>query len=111
MGDEAAKHAIIKILEDETRIFPKHPNATKAMKLAIQAEQYTKEVEIPPEYKQFTKLFNKEESQCFPPSRVWDYAIKLTKDTPKSLDCKVYPLNQEDDKSLQTWIDKQVAKG
>src|ERR1700744_359738 len=28
-----------------------------------------------------------------------------------ALDCKIYPLNQEDDKSLRGWIDEQLAKG
>ena len=37
--------------------------------------------------------------------------IDLVDDASKTLDCKVYPLNQEDDTTLQQWINNQVVKG
>src|ERR1700744_2589954 len=82
-----------------------------AMQLAVEAQQYTKKVEIPEQYKKFAKVFSEEESQRFLPARIWDHAIDLVKGAPEALDCKVYPLNQEDDAALQGWLDEQLAKG
>jgi len=41
--------------------------ATTSTKLAIKAQQYTKKVEVPTEYQQFTKVFSEEESKRYPP--------------------------------------------
>ena len=41
---------------------------TTSTDLAIQAEQHTKAVELPPRYREFAKVFSEEESFCFPPS-------------------------------------------
>ena len=41
--------------------------ATTSTELAIQAQQYTKKVEVPAEYQQFTKVFSEQESKRFPP--------------------------------------------
>ena len=40
---------------------------TTSTELAIKAQQYTKEVKVPVEYQQFTKVFSKQESKRFPP--------------------------------------------
>ncbi len=67
--------------------------ATTSTELAIQAQQYTKRVEVPAEYQQFAKVFSKQESKRFLPKRAWDHAIEFKKDTPDAVDCKVYPMN------------------
>src|SRR6266702_4817183 len=41
--------------------------STTATELAIQAQQYTKKVEVPAEYRQFTKVFSEEDSKRYPP--------------------------------------------
>ena len=41
--------------------------ATTSTELAIKAQQYTKKVEVPTEYQQFTKVFSEQESKRFPP--------------------------------------------
>src|ERR1700744_6345855 len=82
-----------------------------ATELAVQAQQYTKAVEIPKQYQQFVKVFSKEESQRFPPTCIWDHMINMLPGASPALDCKVYPLNQEHYKSLQGWLDEQLAKG
>ena len=81
-----------------------------ATDLAIQAGP-KKKAEIPAEYKQFAKLFSEEESQRFPPPRVWDHAIDFKQGTPDAIDCKVYPLSQTEDKALYEFIKDQHAKG
>ncbi len=52
--------------------------ATTSTELAIQAQQYTKKVEIPTEYQQFAKVFSEQESKWFPPKRAWDVTISDT---------------------------------
>src|ERR1700744_675345 len=67
---EAIKRQIVRELEDDVYRPPYQLQRTTATQLAIDAQQYTKKVEIPPEYQQFAKVFNEEESQRFPPTRV-----------------------------------------
>src|SRR6266702_12965 len=50
--------------------------ATTSTELAIKAQQYTKKVEVPREYQQFTKVFSEQESKRFLPKRAWDHAIE-----------------------------------
>ena len=82
---EAIKAKIIQQLETQSSI------KTTSTDLAIAAEQHTKKVDIPSQYQKFAKVFSEEESQRFPPSRLWDHMIEFKKDTPDAIDCKVYP--------------------
>ncbi len=70
-----------------------HLQATTSTELAIKAQQYTKQVEVPAKYQQFAKVFSGEESKHYPPKRAWDHAIEFKKDAPDTIDCKVYPIN------------------
>jgi hypothetical protein len=79
--------------------------------LAIEAKTGAKEVTLPPEYQRFTSVFSKEESQRFLPSRTWDHAITLKNDAPEAINCKVYPMTRTEDKALDDFLDKQLAKG
>ncbi len=81
------------------------------MELAIQAQQYTTERKVPEEYKDFQKVFSKEESKRYPPKRAWDHAIEFKKDAPNAIDCKIYPQTQEEDKVLQKFLTEEVEKG
>jgi len=74
--------------------------ATTSTELAIQAQQYTKKVEVPIEYQQFAKVFSEEDSKRYPPKRAWDHAIEFKKDAPEAIDCKVYPMNRIEDEAL-----------
>ena len=85
--------------------------ASIASQLAQEAQQYTKKVEIPKEYKQHWRVFSKEEAHQFPPSRPWDHTIKLKDGVPKAIDCKVYPTTLTEDKALQKFIQEQLEKG
>ena len=40
---------------------------------------------IPPQYSAFTKVFSEEASHSFPPSHIWDHAIKLKPEAPSTL--------------------------
>jgi len=56
-------------------------------------------------------VFSEEAAQCFPPKRPWDHAIDLKLDAPSVIDCKVYPLTQEEDKALVAFLEEQLKKG
>jgi hypothetical protein len=82
-----------------------------ATDLAIQAGEQQINTELPPEYKEFARLFNDEAADRFPPSREWDHAIDLKPGAPDTLDCKVYPMTRDEDTVLKKFLDKMVAKG
>src|SRR6266702_283820 len=86
-------------------------NATTAMDRAVAAQQYTTKATIPPEYKAYAKVFSEEESKRYPPKRAWDHAIKLKEGSPDAMDCKVYPLNQTEDVTVQEFIKNELEKG
>ena len=79
--------------------------------LDIQANKQQEKASVPAEYSSFKPLFSEEASQRFPPSRPWDHAIELKQDTPDTVDCKVYPMAQHEDKALEEFLDEQLAKG
>jgi len=102
---EEAKKWIVDILTEESTI------NFISTDLARQAEQYMATIEVPEKYAQHAKVFSEEASQRFPPKRPWDHAIKLKPETPDMIDCKIYPLMQEEDKALVVFLDKQLKKG
>jgi len=85
--------------------------ATMATELAIKAQQYTKAVEVPEEYQQFTKVFSEEESKRYLPKHVWDHTIEFKKDAPEAIDCKVYPMNRIEDEAVQQFLKDELEKG
>jgi hypothetical protein len=79
--------------------------------LAQDAGQYTKPVEVLKEYQQHTKAFNEEASNRFPPSQSWDHAIELTKDTPRVINCKIYPMTPTEDDTLLKFLKDMQERG
>ena len=84
---------------------------TISMRLVQEAHQYQQEVKIPEEYQRHSKVFSKEESHQFPPSRPWDHAIKLKEGAPEAINCKIIPMTREEDKVLKKFIKEQEEKG
>jgi hypothetical protein len=81
------------------------------VELAVAAQQYTKKVEIPKEYRAFAKVFSKEESKRFPPRRSCDHAIEFKPGAPDAIECKIYPMTRVEDEALDVFIDEQLEKG
>ena len=100
------KDQIVQDLSQECEI-----KTSIASQLAQEAQQYTKKVEIPDEYKQHWRVFSEEEAHQFPPSRPWDHAIELKEGAPKAIDCKVYPTTLTEDEALRKFIQEQLEKG
>jgi hypothetical protein len=96
------------ILDDLTRECTTRGASTE---LAIDTKSEAKAVELPPEYQRFTSVFSEEESQRFPPAKVWDHAITLKDDAPEAINCKVYPMTRLEDDTLDDFLDEQLAKG
>ena len=87
---------------------------TTATELAIQAVDQTKctwQEQVPEPYHQFGRVFSDEESQRFPESKPWDHAIDLLPNTPPTLDCKVYPLLEGQQATLDKFLEEHLAKG
>ncbi len=105
MVTEEVKQKIVDILKGESQI------GSIATDLVIKVEQYTEEVKVPAEYQHHHHVFSEEAAQWFPPMRPWDHAIDLKPDTPNIIDCKVYPLTQEEDKALVVFLEEQLKKG
>ena len=69
------------------------------------------DLSIPEYYHRHAKVFDKEASQCFPPSREEDHAITLKPDAPSSLNCKIYPQTKAEAAATKEFIDESVKKG
>jgi hypothetical protein len=82
-----------------------------ATQFAQEAQQYTQMVEIPLEYQRHVKVFDEEASNQFPPSRSWDHAIELKQDTPRAIDCKVYPMTPTEDEALVKFLKDMQKRG
>jgi hypothetical protein len=79
--------------------------------LAVAAQQYTKQVEIPKEYQKFAKVFSEEESKRFPPRRSCDHAIEFKPGAPDAIESKIYPMTRIEDEALDVFLDEQLEKG
>jgi hypothetical protein len=99
------KQSIVRTLESQSTI------QGISTDLAIQAGQNLKAAIVPAVYDRFHKLFSETESSRFPPSRPWDHTIDFKLTAPDALPCKIYPMTQEEDKSLLKWLNEQEAKG
>jgi hypothetical protein len=104
---EDIKNKIVEELDEVQHI------CNAATEFAIQAEaaKEKKEVIIPPNYKQFAKVFSEEESKRFPPTREWDHAIDLQPEAPRALPCHIYPMTREEDKALLNFLIEHLEKG
>ena len=56
------------------------------------------------------KVFSKKEAERFPPSREWDHWIPLKKDTPDTINTKLFLLLQSSQDAIQTWVQKMLNK-
>ncbi|SJL07261.1 uncharacterized protein ARMOST_10604 [Armillaria ostoyae] len=78
-------------------------NAEKPMK--------TFEEMVPPDYRSFRDLFSKENFNELPERKPWDHAIELVPNAKSTLDCKVYPLNRNEQEQLDKFLDENLDSG
>ena len=78
---------------------------------ALSKEEKTWDQIVPPQYHCRKKVFSEEEAKQYPKHQPWDIAIDFTKDTPKILDCKIYPLFLGEQEKLDEYIHENLEKG
>ncbi|SJL18609.1 uncharacterized protein ARMOST_22206 [Armillaria ostoyae] len=80
---------------------------------AANAEKPTKTFEemVPPDYRSFRDLFSKENFDELPERKPWDHAIELIPNAKSTLDCKVYPLNRNEQEQLDRFLDENLDSG
>jgi hypothetical protein len=105
-------HKTLRSRSAKVGLQPKSSNT--AQQLAQQASKEkpkkTKEELVPQRYHEYMKVFDEQEANRFPSSKIWDHAINL-KDDYKPKDCKIYPLSPVERHSLDKWISEQLDKG
>jgi hypothetical protein len=67
--------------------------------------------QIPSKYQKHWKVFDEEQAKHFPPSRLENMHIKFTPNALEELDCKIYPLNQQELETLHKYLAEELAKG
>jgi len=62
---------------------------------------------LPEEHKEHWKVFNEEMAKRSPPDRIEDMKIPLHPNAPKTINCKIYPLNKEEENYVREFLKKQ----
>ncbi|SJL16238.1 related to TY3B TY3B protein [Armillaria ostoyae] len=62
-------------------------------------------------YHSFRDLFSKENFNELPERKPWDHTIELIPNTKSTLDCKVYPLNRNEQEQLDKFLDENLKSG
>ncbi|SJL15525.1 uncharacterized protein ARMOST_19025 [Armillaria ostoyae] len=80
---------------------------------AANAEKPSKTFEemVPNDYRSFRDLFSKENFDELPERKPWDHAIELIPNAKSTLDCKVYPLNRNEQEQLDKFLDENLESG
>jgi hypothetical protein len=68
-------------------------------------------ITIPQQYRAYERVFSKEASHKFPPSRAWDHAIDLKPGTLAALPGKLILLSQAELVELQAFVKEHLAQG
>src|SRR6267154_3458104 len=67
-------------------------SAELAEKAGVEKRKQTFEEIVPEEYRQYAKVFSEVESERLPEHKLYDHAIDLKLETPKTLQSKIYPM-------------------
>ena len=78
--------------------------------LAEEFERNKKMDPIPEQYKGFEEVFEKAEFDTLPPKWPWDHAIEL-KPGSEPTGCKIYPLNLDEQRELDTFLEEHLHTG
>jgi hypothetical protein len=69
------------------------------------------DLNIPPQYRQYSRVFSEEASHEFPPSHIWDHVIKLKPNAPAALPGKLIPLSQAEQEELRNFVAEHTKRG
>ncbi len=87
-----------------------HTNELAATANADKPKKMFEEM-VPEDYHSFRDLFSKENFDELPERKSWDHAIKLVPNAKSTLDCKVYPLNRNEQEQLDKFLDENLESG
>ncbi len=59
----------------------------------------------------FNDLFDKDNFDELPEPKMWDHAIELIPNASTNLNCKVYPLNCNEQEELDKFLDENLSSG
>src|SRR5258708_21184183 len=65
---------------------------------------------IPPQYLAYHSDFEEETSHALPPFCKWDHAIELKPNAIPSNNCRVYPLNLDEQKALDAFLSDMLER-
>jgi len=77
----------------------------------MKKEIQTLEQQIPDHYLEYCRVFEEETSRALPLFRKWDHGIELKPDAIPSNNCKIYPLNMEEQKALDVFLKDMLDRG
>src|SRR5258705_9908602 len=83
---------------------------TPAQQMEQNYRNKEEKMQLPREYVEWNKVFEKTASERFPERHTWDHAIELRKDFIAKKG-KIYALSPMEQNSLDNWIKEQLAKG
>ncbi len=66
---------------------------------------------VPDWCRDFNDLFDKDNFDELPEPKMWDHAIELIPNASANLDCKVYPLNCNEQAELDKFLDENLSSG
>ncbi|SJL16886.1 uncharacterized protein ARMOST_20416 [Armillaria ostoyae] len=98
-------------MEEEIVIRAMHHANDLAAAANAEKPQKTFEEMVPPDYRSFRDLFSKENFDELPERKPWDHAIELIPNAKSTLDCKVYPLNRNEQEQLDKFLDENLESG
>ncbi len=84
-----------------------HANNLVAKANTDKKSQTFKEM-VPERCRDFNDLFDKDNFDELPEPKMWDHAIELTPNASANLDCKVYPLNRNEQAELDKFLDENL---
>ena len=66
---------------------------------------------VPPQYKEYARVFNRPDDKKVPPSRPWDHEIELKEGAPATLRAKNIRLSQSELEELDKFLDEHTKRG
>ena len=111
-GDEVWMATMEELLEeDKVWINTKTSNSIEFHLLhGVKKDDFLLTEQIPEEYHKFIRVFDKNEANRFPESRIWDHRIELKEGFQPKL-FKTYNLTPEEQRELDIFLKENLEKG
>src|SRR5229473_7179902 len=77
----------------------------------LKKKERTIEEMVPEHYLNYRRVFEEQASQDLPPRRKYDHAIDLKEGAEPSNNCKIYPLNPEEQIALDVFLEDMLKRG